>query len=38
LGVGWHRKFSKYSMGFMDGHSEYRYIDTRYTDHSGATT
>jgi prepilin-type N-terminal cleavage/methylation domain-containing protein len=38
LGVGWHRKFSKYAMGFLDGHSEYRYIDTRYTDHSGATT
>jgi prepilin-type N-terminal cleavage/methylation domain-containing protein len=38
LGVGWHRKFSKYAMGFLDGHAEYRYIDTRYTDHSGATT
>jgi hypothetical protein len=38
LGVGWHRKFSKYAMGFLDGHSEYRYIDTRFTDHSGATT
>lgn len=31
LGVGWHRKFSKYSMGFMDGHADYKFIDTRYT-------
>lgn len=31
LGVGWHRKFSMYSMGFYDGHAEYRFIDTRYT-------
>ncbi len=35
LGVGWHRKFSKYSMAFLDGHSEYRFIDTRYTRGSG---
>jgi prepilin-type N-terminal cleavage/methylation domain-containing protein len=38
LGVGWHKKFSKYSMAMLDGHAEYRYIDTRFTDHSGATT
>ncbi len=38
LGMGWHRKFSKYSMGFLDGHAEYRFIDTRYTDHTSATT
>ncbi len=38
LGVGWHRKISKYSMGFLDGHADYRFIDTRYTDHSGATS
>ncbi len=38
LGVGWHKKFSKYAMGFLDGHAEYRYIDTRFTDHTGATS
>jgi len=38
LGMGWHRKFSKYSMAFLDGHAEYRFIDTRYTDHTGATS
>lgn len=31
LGYGWHRKFSKYAMAMLDGHGEYRYIDTRYT-------
>ena len=31
LGVGWHRKFSTYGMGFLDGHAEYRFVDTRYT-------
>ncbi|HKQ46455.1 MAG TPA: type II secretion system protein [Phycisphaerae bacterium] len=35
LGVGWHRKYSTYSMGFLDGHAEYRYIDTRYTGDAG---
>lgn len=35
LGVGWHRKFSTYEMGFLDGHSEYRYVDTRYSDGVG---
>lgn len=35
LGVGWHRKFSTYAMGFLDGHAEYRYVDTRYTGDSG---
>ena len=38
LGVGWHKKYSKYSMGFLDGHAEYRFIDTRFTDHTGATS
>ena len=31
LGVGWHKRFSSYSMGFMDGHAEFRFIDTRYS-------
>jgi len=31
LGIGWHRKFSKYSMAMLDGHAEYRFIDTRFT-------
>ena len=30
LGIGWHRKHSVYSMGFLDGHAEYRFIDTRF--------
>ncbi len=30
LGVGWHRKFSKYAMAMLDGHAEYRFIDTRF--------
>jgi len=28
-GVGWHGKLSTYSMGFYDGHVEYRFVDTR---------
>lgn len=35
LGVGWHRKYSTYGMGFIDGHAEYRFIDTRYTSDAG---
>ncbi len=31
LGTGWHHKFSKYTMAMLDGHAEFRYIDTRYT-------
>lgn len=38
LGVGWHRKFSKYSMAFLDGHADYRFIDTRFTDGPGYNT
>jgi len=34
-GGGWHRKFSTYTMGFLDGHAEYRYLDTRYTSGPG---
>jgi prepilin-type processing-associated H-X9-DG protein len=35
LQVGWHRKLSTYNMGFYDGHAEYRYIDTRYSNGPG---
>jgi prepilin-type N-terminal cleavage/methylation domain-containing protein len=38
LGVGWHRKFSTYTMGFYDGHAEYRYIDTRFSKGAGYNT
>ncbi len=38
LGIGWHRKFSTYEMGFLDGHAEYRYVDTRYTNGVGYDT
>ena len=36
--MGWHRKMAMYSMGFYDGHSEYRHIDTRYTSGPGWNT
>ncbi len=35
LGMGWHRKRSKYSMGFMDGHAEFKFADTRFTRGEG---
>lgn len=38
LGVGWHRKFSKYAMGFLDGHVEYRFIDTHFSSGEGYNT
>jgi len=38
LGVGWHRKFSTYAMGFIDGHAEYRFVDTRYSGDAGYET
>ncbi|MCG8409354.1 MAG: type II secretion system GspH family protein [Phycisphaerales bacterium] len=28
---GWHRKRSKFTMSFLDGHAEYRFIDTRFS-------
>ncbi len=31
LAVGWHMKRSKYSMGFLDGHAAYSFVDTRFT-------
>jgi hypothetical protein len=30
-GVGWHGKVSKYCLGFLDGHADYMFIDTRYS-------
>jgi prepilin-type N-terminal cleavage/methylation domain-containing protein len=35
LGPGWHKKWSRYSVGYLDGHSEHRYVDTRYSDGEG---
>jgi hypothetical protein len=35
LQVGWHGKLSMYTMGFYDGHAEYRYVDTRYSNGPG---
>lgn len=35
LGPGWHRKWSTYSLGFLDGHAEFRYVDTRFSDDTG---
>lgn len=35
LGIGWHRKYSKYTMAMLDGHAEYRFIDTRYSNGEG---
>lgn len=32
LGKGWHGRYSTYCMAMWDGHAEYRYVDTRYTD------
>lgn len=35
---GWHRKFSTYSLGFLDGSAKHQAIDTKFTvDRDGAT-
>lgn len=34
-GPGWHKKFSFHSMLFLDGHTEHRYFDTRYSVRPG---
>lgn len=31
LDIGWHREYSMYTIGFYDGHVDYKFIDTRYT-------
>lgn len=38
LGEGWHKRYSRYSMGFLDGHAEHRFIDTRYSKGPGYDT
>ncbi|HWL95023.1 MAG TPA: prepilin-type N-terminal cleavage/methylation domain-containing protein [Phycisphaerae bacterium] len=35
LGIGWHKRYSRYSMSFLDGHSEHRFIDTRFSRDTG---
>ncbi len=35
--IGWHREFSKWSLGFADGHAEYRFYDTRFSITPSAT-
>lgn len=35
LYIGWHRKMSRYTLGFFDGHAEYRFIDTRFIRGTG---
>lgn len=34
---GWHQEFSKHSVAFLDGHAEYRFMDTRYPYGNGWT-
>lgn len=34
---GWHYEFSKHVVDFLDGHSEYRFMDTRYPYGNGWT-
>jgi len=38
FGTGWHKKTSKYSAAYLDGHAEYRFYDTRFTDGPGYDT
>ena len=35
--IGWHKQENMYSVGFMDGHAEYKHLDTRYVDGPGWT-
>jgi hypothetical protein len=35
--VGWHKQENMFSVGFLDGHAEYRQLDTRYVDGPGWT-
>ena len=35
LGTGWHKRYSRYSMSFLDGHAEYRFLDTRFSREVG---
>jgi prepilin-type N-terminal cleavage/methylation domain-containing protein/prepilin-type processing-associated H-X9-DG protein len=38
LGTGWHGGYSRYTIGFFDGHAEYRFIDTRFSRGQGYET
>lgn len=38
LGSGWHGGYSRYTMGFLDGHAEHRFIDTRFSRGQGYET
>ena len=38
LVTGWHRQENMHAAGYLDGHAEYRYYDTRYIDGSGWST
>lgn len=35
LTTGWHKKMSKHSAAYLDGHAEHRYYDTRFTSGPG---
>jgi prepilin-type N-terminal cleavage/methylation domain-containing protein len=35
---GWHKQENMHSAGFLDGHADYRYFDSRYIDGPGWTT
>lgn len=35
LSFGWHKRFSRYSASFLDGHAEHRFFDTRYSRDTG---
>lgn len=37
-GPGWHRKWATYDIGYLDGHAEFRRIDTRFSDDTGFDT
>lgn len=34
-GFGWHRRFSHHAISFLDGHAEYRRLDTQFTSGPG---
>lgn len=31
LGFGWHKRYSRYSVSYLDGHAEHRFFDTRFS-------
>jgi prepilin-type N-terminal cleavage/methylation domain-containing protein len=36
--TGWHKQENMHTAGFLDGHAEYKYFDSRYIDGPGWTT